>query len=178
MSTSCKTCVHCLQRVRRHDQTRVPSSSRLSTPLALATVSALTPASLLPQYEPDFKDRIELEISVVDRLWSAGLEEAAAPYRDSATCKADWSDSSRGFMSVSALQERLDAYALSLCAQLPDVAALNERVAARRTAVELLLLLEESGFDLDLAAAAAEAGGRSLVAPPRRTAAPASTRTR
>ena len=64
-------------------------------------------------------------------------------------------------MSVSALQERLDAYALSLCAQLPQVAALSERVGAKRTAVELFSLLEESGFDLEAAAAAAEAGGRS-----------------
>ena len=69
----------------------------------------LTPACL-PQYmyEPDFKDRLELEMSVVDRLWSAGLEEVAALYRDSEAFRADWrSDSSRGFMSVSALQERL-----------------------------------------------------------------------
>ena len=107
------------------------------------------------QYAAEFAETLDLERAILGRLRAAGV--AAEQYDKSKAFGADWSGAD--FMAVSSLKDKMGSYAAHLCSQLPDVVALSSRVSSRVPPMELYMLLEANEFDLDAAAAAAEAQG-------------------
>ena len=84
--------------------------------------------------EADFAERRNRQNAINERLFEGDLEDEALPYRDTPAFEADWGGV---FMSVSALQEKMDDYANTQCTKVPEVAALAERVGQALTPVQL-----------------------------------------
>ena len=75
--------------------------------------------------ENNFDKRRRLTNAIDEKLFDAGLEDDAIPYRDSDAFEADWGGGAS--MTVSALKEKVDDYLNIQSAKVPEVAELMDR---------------------------------------------------
>ena len=139
---------------------RLVADVRAAPSLCLEVLRILT--FILRAQEADFAERRIRQNAINERLFESDLEDEAIPYRDTDAFDADWGGGV--FMSVSALQEKMDDYANTQCTKVPEVAALAERVGQALTPVQLFELLQKHEFELEAAAAEAVSAANKAAA--------------